>query len=353
MSNDTLTMEELKTQESYKKAAVLLMNLEMEKPGSTKEIFSVMGEDMSKTLLQEMSKIESVKADETYSIFEEFHDIVVENKVTYGGEILPEFIFDQAFEDSTSSLFETKTNLFTFLEEVSDEALINYFQKESIQLIALIMHFLPEERMANFLSKMDKEKSITLSDQLVKLDIPNLKLIWKLQDAIKDKLLGDAKPEESDDESIIKLSRSLEIMNYTQQDAILKYFKETDEDVCAKIKQFMLTFPDLVILSDKDMQTLVNELESVKDLAIALKQVDDALKTKIYDNLSKRFLLMLEEEIKLVTDVSNEEIEENQLKILNLARKLERNGKITSLKKEATKASATEKETPKTETEEG
>ena len=342
-----LLINETQSQEAYQRAAILLMNLEMERPGSTKEVFSVMGEEMSKTLLKEMAKIESVKAEDTYAIFNEFHDIVVENKVMYGGETLPEVIFEQSFKGSPG-LFETKSNLFNYLYDIEDEQLMNYLAKESIQFVALILHFLPEERMANILSKMDKEKSITLSDQLVNLDIPNLNLIWRLHEFVKDQLFDTTKADESEDESVIKLSRSLEIMGQTQQDAILNYFKETNADVASKIQQYMLTFPDLVILSNKDMQTLVNELESVKDLAFALKKVDENLKAKIYDNLSKRYLLMLEEEIKLITEASDEDIESNQVKILNLARSLERNGKISSLKKEVKEVATEAEVTPPT-----
>jgi flagellar motor switch protein FliG len=89
----------------------------------------------------------------------------------------------------------------------------------------------------------------------------------------------------------------------------------------------MFTFEDLVQLDDKSVQTLLKEISS-EDIGLALKGASDAMKEKIYSNMSERASAMLKEDLEAMGPVRLSDVEKAQVKIAMIAKKLEGEGKI-------------------------
>lgn len=77
----------------------------------------------------------------------------------------------------------------------------------------------------------------------------------------------------------------------------------------------------------KETADMFNKMH-VSDLAIALKTVSEALMAKVVSNLSKRVLSALKEEIDSLQKIKVSEVEKAQNAILQLAKKLENEGKV-------------------------
>jgi flagellar motor switch protein FliG len=89
----------------------------------------------------------------------------------------------------------------------------------------------------------------------------------------------------------------------------------------------MFTFEDLLQLDDKGIQVLLKEISS-EDLSIALKGASDAIKTKIFANMSERASAMLKEDLEAMGPVRLSDVEQAQVKIAMTAKKLDNEGKI-------------------------
>ena len=66
-----------------------------------------------------------------------------------------------------------------------------------------------------------------------------------------------------------------------------------------------------------------------KDLTIALKAADEALKEKVLGNMSERVRQFIQEEMEFLGPMRMSEVEEVQLRIVQQARQLEDQGQIT------------------------
>jgi len=90
----------------------------------------------------------------------------------------------------------------------------------------------------------------------------------------------------------------------------------------------MFTFDDIFALDDRAMRILLEEVDR-EELPRALKIVDDDIKEKIFKNLSKRAAEMLREDISLMPPIRLSEVEKSQRVIIEVAKRLESEEKIT------------------------
>jgi flagellar motor switch protein FliG len=75
------------------------------------------------------------------------------------------------------------------------------------------------------------------------------------------------------------------------------------------------------------MQRMLREVDA-KDLAQALRGINDELREKIFKNLSSRASEMLREDIAVSGPVRMRQVEEAQQRIVAIVRKLEESGEL-------------------------
>ena len=63
-------------------------------------------------------------------------------------------------------------------------------------------------------------------------------------------------------------------------------------------------------------------------MAVALKVANDDVKGAIFNNMSKRLVVMIQEDMEFMGPVRMKDVEEAQQKIVNVIRKLEDTGEI-------------------------
>ena len=85
-------------------------------------------------------------------------------------------------------------------------------------------------------------------------------------------------------------------------------------------------FESIAVLDNRDVQKIIRECDK-QDLAKALQGVD-AVKKKVFQNMSKRARLIMQEEIEYIGEIDSVDVEEAQYKIGNIIRTLEEHGEI-------------------------
>jgi flagellar motor switch protein FliG len=90
----------------------------------------------------------------------------------------------------------------------------------------------------------------------------------------------------------------------------------------------MFVFDDLTKLSDRDIQTVLKNIETAQ-WAMSLKGASGELKQKILGNMSQRAAAMLSEEMEYLGSVRLSEVEQVQQQIVDVVRRLEDAGEIT------------------------
>ena len=77
---------------------------------------------------------------------------------------------------------------------------------------------------------------------------------------------------------------------------VLEAIAETDGELADEIRQKLFTFDDIVVLTDRDIQLLLREVDQ-KDLGLALRGVTEEVKDTIFRNMSTRGAEMLQEDL--------------------------------------------------------
>jgi flagellar motor switch protein FliG len=89
----------------------------------------------------------------------------------------------------------------------------------------------------------------------------------------------------------------------------------------------MFLFEDLIYVDDRGIQRILREVDK-KELALALKVVDDALRDKIFKNMSERAQELLKEEIQYMGPIRLKEVESAQARIVDIVKQLEESGEV-------------------------
>jgi flagellar motor switch protein FliG len=90
----------------------------------------------------------------------------------------------------------------------------------------------------------------------------------------------------------------------------------------------MFVFDNLAEIDDRGIQALLREVSS-EVLVVALKGADDAVKEKIFANMSKRASELLQDDLEAKGPVKVSEVESAQKDIITIARRMAEAGEIT------------------------
>lgn len=121
-----------------------------------------------------------------------------------------------------------------------------------------------------------------------------------------------------------------EILNFlggAAETSVLTAVRDFDAELAQKIEDEMFTFEDILDLDDRAVQLLLREIQS-ESLIVALKGASEALREKIFKNMSQRAAEMLREDLEAKGPVRVSEVEAEQKEILKIVRRLADEGQI-------------------------
>jgi len=113
-----------------------------------------------------------------------------------------------------------------------------------------------------------------------------------------------------------------------QQGEVIGEIEKDSSQLAAELRGKLFTFDDLRTLSDRDLQTLLREIDTNK-LGIALKGATPELKQKLLANLSARAAEMLEDDMQAMGPVKLSTVEAAQGEIAKLTQEVAQQGRIT------------------------
>jgi len=119
----------------------------------------------------------------------------------------------------------------------------------------------------------------------------------------------------------------LNLVDRSTEKSILGNMEMENPELAASIKNLMFVFEDLLLLDDKQIQTVLKEIDS-KELSVALKAASEDLKQKIFKNVSERVATMIQEEMDYSGPLRLSIVEESQQRIVEVVRRLEEEQQI-------------------------
>lgn len=219
--------------------------------------------------------------------------------------------------------------VFHHLRDIPPELLVRVLNDEQIPTVALVMSVLEPAAATEVMKRLPATTRPELAVRLTQPGARNPELTELLARAVVEKAvkLSKAAPEPSADDRIKNLSAVLRGLKREERVEIIDALNNSDPEACARVKEQLYLFDDILRIEDRGLQTVLVELD-MPTLALALSGAGDDLRTKVQRNMSSRAQAMLGEEIGLLGTVPAAKIHQARTKIVSVLRQFEEEGKI-------------------------
>jgi len=315
-----------------RKAAVLLVALG---PDRAAEVFKHLRDEEIETLSLEMAGLHRVDPRTTEAVFEELaatveaFDSLLSGGVDYAREVLERALGpERALEiiGRLSSVIEMRP--FEFLRRTPAEQLVTFLRNESPQTVALVVANLHTTLASQVLANLPGTEQAEIAIRIARMSETSPDVVKQVEGVMKKKL--DSVVQQEYVRAAGGIKSLAEILNHTDRSTernVLDSLTEADEELAAEVRRLLFVFEDIVKLDDRSIQLVLREADQ-KDLALALRGVNDDVKERILSNMSERGATMLVEEMAYQPPQRKRVVEEAQGRIVAIVRKLEEAGAL-------------------------
>lgn len=199
---------------------------------------------------------------------------------------------------------------------------------EHPQIIAIVLSYLDSDQSAQVLSLLPENTRGDLMMRIATMDGVQPAAMKELNDMLEVQLRGGAQGQNSGMGGLKCAANILNFVDRTAEAKISEIISEHDPELAGKIQDLMFTFDNLADVDDRGIQTLLREISS-DNLVLALKGAEEAIKAKIFKNMSQRAGDMLREDLETRGPVKLSDVEAAQKEIITIARRLADEGQIS------------------------
>ena len=316
-----------------RKAAVLLMAVGEE---IAKEILRALPETDVERLTEEFADLRGITPEITTAILEEFwalletQGFVVHGGLDYASHLLTETFGKQRSDNLMMQLRrsqEAEQGNLAKLQRTDPQQLGKLLDSEHPQTIALVLAHLDPRRASLVLSNLSEEHKVISIQRLAAMRQFSPEMAQKVAHILHRRLesVGDSgRKSYSGFKAVADLMNRL---NAEESKRILEVIEEGQPELALSIRNLMFTFEDLITVPPATIREIVSGVDK-KQLAMALRGANEELRAAIFKAMSARAVEMLKEDMEILGPVRSREVAQAQQEILNLARRLESEGKV-------------------------
>jgi flagellar motor switch protein FliG len=314
-----------------RKAAVLLMSLPQE------QAVQIMGKLTQKQVEQvsiEIAKLGRLTSDEQDSVIQEFADANPNSMATAEGglDAVKPLVEKALGSKATTTLDVVRQSIeavpFGFLKKVDPQNLLTFIIDEHPQTIALVLSHLPPAYGAEIIKGLPTERQLAVIRRIAHMGQTNPEVIQEVERGLETRMASLMQQSFEKAGGVNSVAEILNVSDRAVERALLESLSQDDAELVEEIRRLMFVFDDLTKLSDKDIQTVLKNVETAQ-WAMALKGASAELKQKILGNMSQRAAGMLSEEMEYLGAVRLSEVEAVQQQVVDIVRRLEDAGEIT------------------------
>jgi len=213
------------------------------------------------------------------------------------------------------------------LELIDSKTLANFVRNEHPQTIALILAHLDPKKMGEVLKQIPEALHTEVLLRVANLEAVAPEIIDEIDDVLRNEIQALGSISSAKIGGVEPLAEMLNLIDKATEEQILDNLEERDPDLAEEIRQLMFVFDDLVKIDERGIQELVKNVSNDK-WKVALKTASESVSSLIFKNMSERAAQMLKEDMEAMSAVKLTDVEEAQFAIVQVARKLEEEGKI-------------------------
>jgi flagellar motor switch protein FliG len=316
-----------------RKAAILLVAVGEE---LAKEILRALPEVDVQRLTEELADLRGITPELSAEVLEEFwqlletQNFMVHGGLDYASRLLVDTFGKQRAEDLLMmvrhSQQEAQGNL-AKLQRTDPQQLGKLLDTEHPQTIALVLAHLDPRRASMVLDNLSEDHKVVSIQRLAEMRQFSPEMAQKVAHILHRRLesVGDnGRKSYSGFKAVADL---LNRLNVEESKKILETIEDGQPELALAIRNLMFTFEDLVTVPPATIREIVSGVDK-RQLALALRGANDELRAQIFKSMSSRAVEMLKEDMEVLGPVRSREVAQAQREILDLARRLEAEGKV-------------------------
>ncbi len=316
-----------------RKAAVLLVAVGED---LAKEILRALPESDVQRLTEELADLRGVSPELSADVLEEFWELLetqsfmVHGGIDYASRLLVDTFGKQRADDLLMLVRrsqEAAQGNLAKLQRTDPQQLGKLLDSEHPQTIALVLAHLDPRKASLVLASLSEEHKVVAIQRLAEMRQFSPEMAQKVAHILHRRLesVGDAaRKSYSGFKAVADL---LNRLNAEESKKILETIEEGQPELALGIRNLMFTFEDLVTVPAATIREIVSGVDK-RQLALALRGANEELRAQIFKAMSTRAVEMLKEDMEVLGPVRSREVAQAQQEILNLARRLEAEGKV-------------------------
>jgi flagellar motor switch protein FliG len=301
-----------------------------------KEILRALPEQDVQQITEELADLRGVTPELSAEVIEEFYQLLdtknfmVHGGLDYASRVLAEAFGKQRADDMLTLLRrsqEASQGNLAKLQRTDPQQLGKLLDSEHPQTVALVLAHLDPKRASVVLDNLSEEQKVVAVQRLAEMRQFSPEMAQKVAMILHRRLesMGDtARQFYSGFKAVADL---LNRLNAEESKKILETIEENQPELALSIRNLMFTFEDLITVPAATIREIVSGVDK-RQLALALRGANEELRAQIFKAMSSRAVEMLKEDMEVLGPVRSREVAQAQQEILNLARRLEAEGKV-------------------------
>jgi flagellar motor switch protein FliG len=281
-----------------------------------------------------MATLKQVSREDMDGVLDDFSE-VADQKTALGtgsDEYIRSVLVKALGDDKAATLLERilhggDTSGIEGLKWMDSSAVAELIRNEHPQIIATILVHLDRDQASEVLTFFPERVRNDVALRIATLDGVQPAALRELNEVLTKLLAGSNNIKKSAMGGVRTIAEILNFMPSGIENAIIEGVRQHDPDLAQRVLDDMFVFDDLVELDDRSMQTVLREVSS-ESLIIALKGSNEALREKVFKNMSQRAAEQLKEDLEIKGPVRLSEVEQQQRDILKLVRRLAEEGQV-------------------------
>lgn len=313
------------------KAAIMLTVLGPDRSG---RVMRYLDDDEVDQLALELARLDRITPEQRDQVVDEFYqsakaqDFIAEGGITQARQVLVAAFGAERAEEVIKRIMNAMQVVpFEFLKRADPSQVLSFIQDEHPQTIALILAYMPVVSAAMILGKLPGELRAEVAARIAMMDQTPPEVIHRVEQVLEKKVSSILNQEMTQAGGPKALVDLLNRTDRSTERMIMESLSDTNPELAETVKNMMFVFEDIIQLDDRAIQAILREVDS-KELATALKGVNQEVQFKIFKNMSERAVAMLQEDMEFMGPVRMRVVEESQQKVVGVIRRLEEAGEI-------------------------
>jgi flagellar motor switch protein FliG len=321
--------EDMRAISGAEKAAIIMLSLGEE---NSAKIWTMMDEEEVKEISQVMSNLGSVSASLVEKLLVDFVSQMSGTGSLMGSYESTERLISRFMpQDKVSQIMEeirgpAGRTMWDKLANVNETVLANYLKNEYPQTVSVVLSKIKPEHAARVLGALPEEFALEVVQRMLRMESVQKDILDKVEQTLRIEFMSNlARTAKRDAHE--QMAEIFNNFDRQTEGRFITALEERSRDSAERIKALMFTFEDLAKLDPGSIQTLLRNVEKDK-LGLALKGATDGLRDVFFSNMSERAGKILREDMEAMGPVRLKDVDEAQMRMVNVAKDLANKGEI-------------------------